>query len=210
MEELCNISKETLELFDVLVLLDGAYISRKDGASFEYISDEILSGLISFFEERNITYRYCTDDGRGYLNHPDHDKEELFWRLYRMVPEVKPYADEKVVQILYYATGTVREELQKIVGNAAHFMLDRGGEISPAGTGKGKGMLKEAERLGFTREEICAFGDSYNDIEMLKEAGLGIAVGNANDACKEAADYVTEHISDEGIAKALSHFGFIE
>ena len=49
-----------------------------------------------------------------------------------------------------------------------------------------------------------------NDIEIIKAAGVGIAVGNAVDALKEAADYVTADINDDGIYRACIHFGLIE
>ena len=90
------------------------------------------------------------------------------------------------------------------------FLLPFGGEIAPAGTSKGMGMLKIAKKYGIPEEKICAFGDSYNDIDMLQKAGLGIAMGNGQRECKDAADYIAEDISDEGFYKALLHFGFIE
>ena len=45
---------------------------------------------------------------------------------------------------------------------------------------------------------------------MMERAGLGIAMGNGSRECREAADYVTEDISDDGLYKALVRFGFIE
>ena len=52
-----------------------------------------------------------------------------------------------------------------------------------------------------------AFGDGGNDIPIIKRAGTGIAMGNALDNVKDVADYVTDHIDNDGIAKALEHFG---
>jgi hydroxymethylpyrimidine pyrophosphatase-like HAD family hydrolase len=45
---------------------------------------------------------------------------------------------------------------------------------------------------------------------MLRHAGIGIAMGNANDDVKAAADYVTDNVDEDGIFKALKHFGIIE
>ena len=55
-----------------------------------------------------------------------------------------------------------------------------------------------------------AFGDGGNDIGMLHHAGIGIAMGNANDNVKVAADYVTTSVDEDGIANALKHYGIIE
>ena len=55
-----------------------------------------------------------------------------------------------------------------------------------------------------------AFGDGENDIDMLKFAGIGVAMGNSSDIVKAAADYVTDTIDNDGIEKALRHFGLID
>ena len=55
-----------------------------------------------------------------------------------------------------------------------------------------------------------AFGDGGNDIEMLRHVAIGIAMGNAGDDVKAAADYVTDDIDDNGVANALRHFGVIK
>ena len=58
-------------------------------------------------------------------------------------------------------------------------------------------------------EDAVAVGDSMNDYEIIKEAGLGIAMGNAIEELKAAADYVTADIGEHGIYKACRHFGWI-
>ena len=65
------------------------------------------------------------------------------------------------------------------------------------------------EVYGFSKEEAMAFGDSDNDLEMLKFVGIGVAMGNAVEAVKEAADYVTSHIDEDGIWNACKHFELI-
>ena len=71
-------------------------------------------------------------------------------------------------------------------------------------------MLETAEKLGIAIDHVVAFGDAGNDVDMLRLAGTGVAMGNADRECKDAADYVTDDISDEGIFNALVRFGFIE
>ena len=62
---------------------------------------------------------------------------------------------------------------------------------------------------GLTKEEIIAFGDGENDLEMLAFAGVGVAMGNADEEVKEVADYVTTEIDDDGIWNACKHFKLI-
>ena len=61
-------------------------------------------------------------------------------------------------------------------------------------------------KLGVTQDELIAFGDQFNDIDMLKYAGLGIAMGNAPEAVKVSADAVTETNDSGGVAKALDFY----
>ena len=71
---------------------------------------------------------------------------------------------------------------------------------------KGKALAKIAEFFGFERDEIAAFGDASNDIEMLEYAGHGIAMGNAFDSVKEVADYVTLSNDEDGIVHAFKNY----
>ena len=57
--------------------------------------------------------------------------------------------------------------------------------------------------------DAIAFGVGGNDVAMVHFVGLGVAMGNACDAAKAAADYVTADIDKDGIAKALQHFGLL-
>lgn len=82
-------------------------------------------------------------------------------------------------------------------------------EMVPKGNSKATGMAKMIEHLGIDQAHTYAFGDSVNDLTMLKFAGTGICMGNGVDAAKEAADYVTAELLDDGIYKGLEHFGLI-
>ena len=87
---------------------------------------------------------------------------------------------------------------------------DTGIDIIPKNGGKSAGIQKFLDEQGLDRSEIMAFGDGENDMEMLRFAGIGVAMGNASDPVKAAADYVTDTVDNDGIEKALRHFGLIE
>ena len=73
-------------------------------------------------------------------------------------------------------------------------------EIADQNAGKKAGVEFVADKLGINREEIAAFGDADNDIDMLKYAGIGIAMENASEGCKAAADYITTHHAENGVS----------
>ncbi|MDN5344663.1 MAG: hypothetical protein PWQ18_774 [Clostridia bacterium] len=71
---------------------------------------------------------------------------------------------------------------------------------------KGRGLQALAEMEGIRSEEIMVFGDSYNDIQMFRYAGLAVAMANAPAEVRAAADYVTASNNEGGVARALEHF----
>lgn len=76
-------------------------------------------------------------------------------------------------------------------------------EIMPKGVSKASALNQIAQSLGFTMNEVMAFGDAENDIEMLKKAGIGVAMGNAMDTAKQSADLVTDTNENNGIGKVI-------
>lgn len=79
-------------------------------------------------------------------------------------------------------------------------------EINAAGVNKGTGLVNLGRLLGIKREEIMACGDGDNDTVMLREAGFGVAMGNAEEQVKEAADHITLTNEEEGVAEVIEKF----
>ena len=78
-------------------------------------------------------------------------------------------------------------------------------EILPKGVDKAKALEKLLNMLGSSREELMACGDGFNDLTMIRYAGLGVAMANARDEVKESADYVTCSNDEDGVAAAIEH-----
>lgn len=79
-------------------------------------------------------------------------------------------------------------------------------EINSATANKGDGLLGLGNHLGIKKEQIMACGDNSNDYEMIKLAGLGVAMGNATAEIKEIADYITLTNEDDGVAHAIEKY----
>ncbi|PLS25650.1 Cof-type HAD-IIB family hydrolase [Bifidobacterium imperatoris] len=82
-------------------------------------------------------------------------------------------------------------------------------DLIPADGGKPRGIQRFMEHYGITREQTMAFGDGGNDTSMLAYAGIGIAMGNATDEPKAAADFITDDVDHDGVLNALRHFGIL-
>lgn len=83
-------------------------------------------------------------------------------------------------------------------------------DVMPVGGGKPEGIRAICERFGIDATETIAFGDGGNDIAMLEHAGVGVAMGNATDAVKVAADLVTDDVDSDGIWNACVRLGLVE
>ena len=82
-------------------------------------------------------------------------------------------------------------------------------DIITSGNSKRTGIDKVLDYFHIDLSESMAFGDGGNDIPMLRHVAIGVAMGNAGDKVKAAANYVTTEIDEDGVAKALRHFNLI-
>lgn len=79
-------------------------------------------------------------------------------------------------------------------------------EVVPRGIDKGKCMQQVLDHYGMDRTELIACGDAFNDMGMIRFAGLGVAMGNAQECVKSVADYITDSNENDGVAKVVEKF----
>lgn len=79
-------------------------------------------------------------------------------------------------------------------------------EIMPKGIDKAYSLSILLDKLGFERKNLIACGDGFNDISMIKYAGLGIAMANAQPEVMRIADYITSSNDEDGVAKVIEKF----
>jgi HAD superfamily hydrolase (TIGR01484 family) len=79
-------------------------------------------------------------------------------------------------------------------------------ELNPKGVSKASGIKDVCELLGISMSEVIAMGDSENDITMILAAGLGVAMGNAQEGVKRVADLVTVTNDEHGVAKIINEY----
>ncbi|WP_346890297.1 Cof-type HAD-IIB family hydrolase [Clostridium sp. UBA1056] len=84
--------------------------------------------------------------------------------------------------------------------------MDGSFEIMKKGTSKGEAVKKICEYYGINRNEVICIGDNENDLSMIKFAGLGVAMGNAEEFVKKQADYITFSNEDDGVAHVIEEF----
>lgn len=163
-------------------------------------------------------------DGQGYgekrfMDHMDRYGispilQNMIYETRMMVPDVveKVRQERQAVEKINYFFSNLeeraraREALMKrndaVISSSFAFNL----EINAVGATKGEGILRLASQLGIEPEATMGFGDGENDLSMMQEAGLGVAMGNAEESVKQAADYVTANNDEDGVALAIERF----
>lgn len=121
-------------------------------------------------------------------------------------------AEKSTVNFVMLEDGTClgRAETEEILKRYPQVEYLSGGfnnwEFTRAGVTKGSGLRLLAEKLGVPMDETMACGDSGNDLPMIKEAKLGVAMGNAAEEVKEAAGFITLSNAESGVAYAVEKF----
>ncbi len=120
---------------------------------------------------------------------------------------------QEIVKMLYANTdraylNRIDKDLREITGDMdISYSSNRYIEFNSRGVNKGQGLLSLAELLGVSPSETIAIGDNYNDLPMIKAAGLGVGVRNTVEAMKPECDYITEATCDENaVAEVIKKF----
>lgn len=209
--------------FDGCVCSAGAYVEYQEQvvngetietAAFHQLVD-FLEGSESFYGLQCKEYAACPvemkKDYEKTFGAAEEDKEEKpddIGKTFIFVDDIR--AVKGAEKAFYFGANVGVEEAGRILGEAfdvrpaSYNMPDANhGEISINGVTKSYGMQKLLEFLGADRMDTIAFGDGYNDLEMLEFAEIGVAMGNAVEELKQVADYVTEPVDEDGIYRAM-------
>lgn len=215
--------------FDGMVYAAGAHVELNDSPIVEHnIAQEELEDLIKLFEEKNVGYvlegssiSYYNDKAIAFFNKRMENKVNLKPQVSRhlvqenMVAPLKNYfarptpinkcsifADNN--DQIYSLDEALDKKYQFIIYDENH-----SGEIIIRGIDKSYGIQTVLNEFGGKMEDAMALGDSMNDYEMVKAAGMGVAMGNAHDKLKAVADYVTFDVDDAGLFHAMKYYKLI-
>lgn len=200
--------------FDGLVLLNGGYVEMDGESLYEERMDlELAHRVIDFLEELGTEYliacarniytlptnramrEFFSGGGHGDIFTYEFDVDQILPQAIKMETLI-PTEERPAV------TAQVAEVLGPKISCDGH-----GGEgtfeLYPTAISKAKGIGVVLERLGLGVDEAYAFGDGTNDLEMIRYCGCGVAMGNAEDVVKDAADIVCPPVWEDGLAQIL-------
>ena len=187
--------------FDGYVTLNGGYcFAGEDKVIYKHsIPDRDIDALIRYLETEESFPCAFVQEKEIFMNYKDETVEEIFNMLNFPEPPIRPLSEMKGKTVYQLVSFFTAEQEKKIMST----------DVVPAGSSKRIGIDKMLEYFKIPLKECMAFGDGGNDIAMLQHAGIGVAMGNADDDVKQYADYVTDSVDEDGIFKALKFHNII-
>ena len=200
---------------DGIIHSNGSMVEAEGTVLKETYLDPKLQKQVLDFAYANDLCLGGQHEGKWYTTNPEKQaarwkgKEHLFLRemydareLYE-IPMHALYLDDSV------EAARLVEQTFPALRTPIMSEITGGADVIPAHLSKAYGLELLLEHWGIRREESAAIGDSMNDFEMIQAAGIGIAMGNGIPALKEAADYVTTDISEDGLKNAFHYLGLL-
>jgi len=213
---MCDIDNlEGIE-FDGFITANGACCIDARGEVIEkhVIPEENLARLALYMEEKPFSCAFVTDQGI-FVNYADEYMLALC-NIVNIPPRpVMPIAEIFALEIIQLdafididcETELLTQVLTDCVACRWHPLFT---DINAKTCSKATGIARFLTYFGLDRAHSMAFGDGGNDITMLEYAAIGVAMGNAKEHVKAAADYVTGSVDEDGIVTALQYFNVIE
>ncbi|WP_141501200.1 Cof-type HAD-IIB family hydrolase [Paenibacillus luteus] len=203
---------EALQI-DSYVSFNGSYVVYKGEVIYSHpIDAERLNELAQITITNKHPLVYMTPDGMRSNTLQTAYTEDADEPLKLRLPPLEPdyHIGKDIYQCLLYCK---EEDEGYYKANFSEFGYNRwhlyGSDILPPGGSKAKGIQALIERTGVSHEDIYAFGDGLNDLEMLQYVYHSVAMGNSPDIVKQMARYVTKDVSEDGIRHGLKMLGLL-
>ncbi len=203
------------------ITINGAAVEDLETGEVIYSAEIPLDRALAIYEamdSESVLYD-CYQDNDAFMSasHKARIEEmifnphyrEMIHRLRKPVPDLKAYLRQKGGDVqkiqLFMPDNDLRLRLmaklpRMFEGLAVSSSISENIEINDERAHKGAALLALAAHLGLRREDTYAFGDGLNDLSMLRDAGVGIAMANAEPEVKAAADRVTCSCDEDGVA----------
>lgn len=221
--------------FDGIIGAAGGYIEVDEKVLIhERVSTEDVKHLVEFFDKNNIDF-YLESNGGLFASK---NCKNHIQKIINNFLEENPHAEEEVKKgiqpfhdCLIDDADLIREDINKISFLGSDVSIDiikeefsskftvipstvplfgeNSGELSVPGIHKAVAIEKLLEHLQVDKQHTYAYGDGMNDLEMLQFVQYGIAMGNAKEALKEAADDITDTHDNDGIYKSFKKYELI-
>ena len=199
---------------DGYITVNGGYCITAQGEVIyeRYFDPETVERVIALSEKYGFDLTVMTHEGM-YVNCMGSRVEKIASMIHIMpkVADLRAIASSQpVVQMCPYISADLEPEIMSQLPDCVGSRwIETFMDINIKGVDKSLGVNEVMRYYGLTMGEAMAFGDGGNDLPMVRDAAVGVAMGNACEELKKAADYVTTSVDEDGVERALKYFGLI-
>jgi len=191
---------------DAMVHCNGLKITIGEEVFYEHFFDnELLKRALEYADEHGITLGVVKPEALYFTHDEPLRKPEYEYGFGR---DFRPFCElyEQRSNVMHYlgAEDKIRE-LARACPGICYYMFagGSGADVLDTDASKADGIERLLDYYGLAWKDVVAFGDSTNDIDMLRRAGVGVAMGNAAEDVKKVADLVTQDIESDGLADII-------
>jgi len=198
---------------DSYICFNGQYIVYKNEVILHNeIDSEQLTLVSEFANGRNhpMVYMNATKMVSSIAFHP-HIEESISSLKFPHPEHIEEfYQNEEIYQALVFCSKEEELAYKETFPQLKFVRWHRvSADILPTGASKANAIKLLCQKFHIPMEDTIAFGDGLNDIEMLETVGFGVSMGNGHELALKRAQYVTAHVDDNGLAKALKYLKLI-
>ncbi|ETY73590.1 Cof-type HAD-IIB family hydrolase [Lactiplantibacillus fabifermentans] len=200
-----------LDLKDYVLCNGSAAFADQQQVHRHTLSKENVAKLVQAADEQQVDIVLESLDGLHTHTHPSQKTRDVLTTFKAPALTYDPdfYKNEPVYQAMMFYDESQAASLPHPDEFSFVRFHDYGVDVIPKVGSKAQGIAKLAANLQVAPENVVAFGDGQNDREMLKSAGVGIAMGNAADNVKAMADLTTTDCDHDGIENGLKMVGWL-
>lgn len=198
----------TLE-YDGIMAVNGASFTTADGnVVFEkFVDKDDAERMLRYANDQDMAVAFATSDA-AYVINPNDKFDAVFELLNLSRPAelgTEGLEGKKVMQVIaFFDEKEEKNILNNVLTNCnTHRWHPDFADCICKGINKATGIDDVIKHYGIDISEVMAFGDGGNDVEMLRHAGVGVAMGNASNEVKKYAKVVTESVDNDGVARIL-------
>lgn len=198
---------------DTYITFNGQYIVNKgELVHTEALDPNTLSEIVEFAEQRDHPLVFM--NGERMISsidyHPDIDESLKTLKFPHPKTELDFHLNNEIYQALVFCEKEDEPQYHKTFKNMQFVRWHRVScDILPQGGSKASGIEKLILKTGHTIADTIAFGDGLNDLQMMETAGFSVAMDNGHEETKKRASYITDHVDNDGLAKAFKHLNLI-
>ncbi|MBO6258708.1 MAG: Cof-type HAD-IIB family hydrolase [Succinivibrio sp.] len=197
------------DLIDGYITVNGAHCFAGNTVVLDRpIPEDEVRTFISISDEQQFAIMLVGEHEMAVHNVSD-EMRHVYLDILRIskFPEFIPLEQMSPQKIYEFNAFVSKEKQEKFMSALPHCVSFRWyptfSDINEKNANKGAGVIAMAEHFGVDIADTIAFGDGNNDVPMIRQAGTGIAMGNAWDSTKQVADLVTDSVDEDGIRNAL-------